>query len=524
MGTLFQNCKVWLGPTENDWADDLFVVDGIVAQRQETVEPLETIDLDGAFVIPSFRDGHSHPLFAARELSGLILRSNASPTEIVQQVSKFASENPSATWIDGGSFSPSILQRAGMGAEMLDAALADIPVVLHCDDRHSLWVNSAALRAANLESVSDHAAIPGIDRHADGRPTGILRDWEAMNLVMSQAPVSSPNSDLESLYLAEQTMMSQGIAQVQDAWVDETNAETYLLAASQNQLRINHNLAYRCTAENWQTAFDAARDLRGKLQVAGNDNVRLNAVKIFLDGSFGSGTASTFESEDNLMWRSPELLTAISAFHNAGFQIHLHAIGDRAVNQALNALEQLNSSGAWDTQQLPVITHCELIADSDVARFKKLGVIANVQPSWAQLDDALKSTLESLPVEARDRMFRFADLMNVGATVSFGSDWPVSFPDTFGWLHTAATRQTREGQPDGGWMPNQRLSRAQALLCATKNVALQLGCSNSGSLHAGQTADFFTTASDPLSSAHDRSSDLKVQRLYISGEQVFSKV
>ena len=520
MSTLFHNCQVWLGPSENDWTNELYVVDGIVRKRDESSEPQTVIDLDGAFVYPGFRDGHSHPLFAARELSGLVLTQNASLARILDQVQEFAEANPSLAWIDGGSYRASILQTDAIGAAFLDAAVSDRPVVLHCDDRHSLWVNSAALRAAKLVSASDHRTVVGIERSADGTPTGVLRDWEAMNLVMSQAPAISAEEDLSALYAAERILIGQGICQVQDAWIDETNSNTYVLAARNGLLKISYSLAYRCTAEDWKVSLDAAKKLRTTLARVGNEYVSLNAVKIFLDGSFGSGTASIFGASDNLLWSSPDLSNALSAIDAAGFQIHLHAIGDRVVNQALNALEQMNSSGSWHSKRVPVITHCELIADADVPRFSSLGVIANVQPSWAQLDESLKTTIGSLPKEAQPRLYRFGDLLTAGAMVSFGSDWPVSYPDALNWLNTATTRQTCDGSPEAGWMPTQRLSMSQALTCATRNVALQLGSEESGSLHQGQTADFVTASTNLFDSPSEVVGDRRISALYIAGERV----
>ena len=524
LGKIFRNALFWVGPSSNDWVTELRASHGIIqtAAAQDDIldvnEVFEVVDLNGGCVYPSFRDGHAHPLFAVREHSGLKLTEQSSLDSVLQQVSDFRLKHPTVDWIDGVSFSAGLYYSGRANSESLDQVCSESAVVLHSDDRHSLWVNSAALRAAGFLDKHSHSEVPGIDRHEDGTPTGVLREWPAMNLVMTAMPKSTAVEDLTLLYEAERILINNGVCEVQDAWIDDSNSDTYLLAARHNKLRIKFKLAYRCTPNDWQRELQSAVALREAIGSESSSNVSVNAVKFFLDGSFASGSVSLLSQQAASDWADGQLLDAILQCARNDFQIHMHAIGDRAVRQALDAIEVASQEHTWTKSTIPVITHAELIADEDVARFFSLGVIASVQPAWAQLDSALASTLELIGPEAEKRMYRFRDLADANATLSFSSDWPVSAPNALAGLATAVTRQTVDSEQS--FTTDQCLSMAQALTCATKNVATQLGSENSGSLVAGQTADFIVMQQNIFETAPQELAKVNVLSLYVAGNKV----
>lgn len=423
------------------------------------------------FTHPAFRDGHAHPLFAGRESLGPRVDGLKSVDEIVEVVARYAHQNPEQYWIVGGAYDRS-LEKSFL-AQWLDKACSDRPVVLHASDHHTIWVNSKALELAGLGEIAPKVSPGFCDVDTNGKPTGTLRESGAMDLVLDIIPPLSMEQELIALDWAQEQMLSAGIVQVQDAWIEKGMTEVYLEALNRNRLKVRVNLAARITPENFETDLNYYDKMRKLVREVNSPLLSFDTAKFFADGVLGSGTAAVIEpyhhnhGHGEPVWETHELNRATALYASAGYQLHIHAIGDQGVRTALDAIEQ-----APKTKYPSVIAHAELVDSQDIPRFGKLGVIANMQPLWARPDGMLLSCEPNLGGERLDRLYRMRDLLSAGATISFGSDWPVSSVKPLEGIQTAITR-SYDGSP--AWVPSQALSISEAVHSYTDAVSLQLG-------------------------------------------------
>jgi predicted amidohydrolase YtcJ len=249
-------------------------------------------------------------------------------------------------------------------------------------------------------------------------------------------------------------------------------------------------------------------------------------VKLFADGVFGSGTASVLEpylddhsNHGEPLWSDEDLKAACLEASKLGFQLHIHAIGDAGVRQALDSIEFVQS--ILGKPEIPsVIAHVELINDKDIGRFGSLGVVANMQPLWAQADGMLLSCVPRLGKARIDQMYRMRDLIDSGATISFGSDWPVSSSNPILGIATAVTRQTAELKPDDGWVPEQAINLAEAFSCYSGAVSFQLTGKAIHPLETGQPCDFIVLDRNPFETKTQEIRDIKVLATYKLGKKI----
>jgi predicted amidohydrolase YtcJ len=302
--------------------------------------------------------------------------------------------------------------------------------------------------------------------------------------------------------------------------------EVYLAAASQKALLLDYNLAFKIEPHEWAQSIEFAKRDREKVHNLNNSQLTANTCKFFADGVFGSGTASVLEpylddahNHGEPLWSKAELEAACLAAAEAGFQLHIHAIGDAGVRQALDAIELVQQR--LGMPELPnVIAHAELIADSDIARFARLNVVANMQPLWAQADGMLMSCVPRLGKGRIDQMYRMRDLIDDGAIIAFGSDWPVSSSNPILGIATAVTRQTADSQPEGGWVIEQAVTVAEASSSYSSAVAFQLTGKKSIPLSLGQPCDFVVLDQNPLEISSNALRDTKVLATFKSGEHL----
>jgi predicted amidohydrolase YtcJ len=264
-----------------------------------------------------------------------------------------------------------------------------------------------------------------------------------------------------------------------------------------------------------------------------NPQLILNSAKIFVDGSFGNATASVLKpyvskgGSSNFgqsLWQLEGLVEVIRAVRASGLQPHLHAIGDAAIRLALDSLEQAQASEKTKSELPAVIAHSELIADSDIHRYKQLSIVANLQPLWARQDDMMNGSELKLGWERSQRLYRMRDLLDCGAMLSFGSDWPVSDLSPLLGIMTAVSRQTPDGHPEGGWTPEQRMTLSEALLAYSDGTAKQLGNLAAGSLLLGKSADFLVLDKNVFDLPPLDLPNLEAQAVYVAGELVYNRL
>lgn len=509
-------------PTKGSFSTELFSKDGLVSGPEQTTQE---VNLEPGFAFPAFRDGHAHPLFAGREAMGPVVTKAKSIQEIQIILRSYREVNPSQLWIEGGAYDRSIVEGGLFLASWIDEVISDVPVVLHASDHHTIWVNTKALEL--IPSPVPQIVSGSIDLDSDGVPQGVLREPEAMALVLGKAPPKTIEAEIAALVWADKVLAGFGIVEAQDAWITPGMTEVYIEAVSKNLLLLDYNIAFKIEPHDWKNSIQFATLDREKVQTLNHLSLRAETVKLFADGVFGSGTASVLEpylddrsNHGEPLWTNDDLKAACLAASELGFQLHIHAIGDAGVRQALDAIEYVQS--ICGQPDLPsVIAHVELIDAKDVARFSALGVVANMQPLWAQADGMLLSCVPRLGQARIDQMYRMRDLLSSGATISFGSDWPVSSSNPILGIATAVTRQTAQQEPAGGWVPTQAMTVAEAFGCYTEAVSFQLGGKHTEPLTNGQPCDFMVLDRNPFETPAQKLREIKVLATYKLGKRIF---
>lgn len=482
-------------------------------------------DLAGGALLPAFGDGHVHPLLGGLGLRGVPVRQARSVAEILAAVAAWAAEHPDAEWVTGDAFDPTLAHGGRFDARWLDTVVADRPVVLRTMDHHTMWVNSEALRRAGIDAATPEPAAGQIVRRADGSPLGTLREWGAIGPVLDLLPVPGPDDKAAALAEVSGMFAAGGITWVQDAWVEHDQVDAWLAAAGAGLLRFRANLAFRAEPVAWKDQLAEFAADRDRVRQGAPDWLTARTVKFFADGVIEAGTAALLDpyqdcphSHGIANWTAGELADAITAADAAGFQAHVHAIGDAGVRLALDAIaETTRRNGPADRR--PVLAHIQLIDPADLPRFAGLGVIANLEPLWAQPDPLMTQlTLPRVGPARGARQYQVASLLNTGARVSFGSDWPVTAYQPMYGIATAITRQTPQGDPDGGWLPAERITAATALTAYSAGVAYQAFEERHwGVLRPGMRADLVHLAADPAVVPARELRDLPVLGTWLAG-------
>ena len=531
--TLFTGGTIWTGDGDTD---ALLVTDGVVTAtgRAAQRDDAHVVDLGGGFLMPSFGDGHAHPLYGGLEAVGPAVRACDSVDEIVTAVRRYAEAHPDEEWIVGASYDGSLAPNGLFDARWLDAAVPDRPVVLRAWDYHTLWCNSAALQRAGITADTPDPPLGEIPHREDGSVLGTLREWGATDLMMRVMPARDEQVRIAALGTAADYYLARGVTWVQDAWVEPADVETYAAAARQGALRMRFNLALYADPRHFDEQVTQFAEQRRGVEAAGNELLTAHTVKFFADGVVENETGALLapycsglhsHSGDNRgmrNWEGDALAEAACRVDELGLQIHIHAIGDAAVRQALDAIDEVvRRNGPRDRR--PVIAHAQLVDDADIDRFARLGVIPNMQPLWAQLDSLMTVlTIPRLGQERADRQYRIATLQRSGAALSFGSDWPVSSGAPLDGIAVAVSRRTADGEPEGGWTPQEILPVEQALSAYTAAVAAQAFSENRwGRMYPGAAADLVWLDRDPRRTAPLELPHVGVRATYLQGEPVY---
>jgi predicted amidohydrolase YtcJ len=504
------------------------VRDGVVVALDEDALALaphagQVVDLEGGAVLPGFGDGHVHPLWGGVELAGPQVSGATSVAEVAAAVRRFADAHPDLPWITGGPYDPALAPRGLFDATWLDAAVADRPVVLQASDHHCAWVNTAALRAAGIDERTPDPPAATIVRRPDGSPLGTLQEWTAMDLVLRHAPATTFEEKVAGLARSTSLFAAAGVTWSQEAALHPDDVAAYLAAEDAGLLQVRVDVALRAEPGEWpqqRAAFVVAR-----ASAAASPDVSARTVKFFADGIIEAGTAALLEPYTDAphtcglpVWAPDELAAAAAAFDADGFRLHIHAIGDGGVRSALDAVEHVRAANGPSGRR-PVIAHVQLVDPADVPRFAALDVVANVEPLWAQLDAVQRELTQPRLGPVRSALqYPLGSLVASGATLSMGSDWPVSSYRPLDGLAVAVTRQSGQGDPPGGWLPHQRLPVATALAAYTSGTAWQsFEEASRGTVAVGKRADLVWLAEDPTARPPASWPQIDVRRTWLGG-------
>jgi predicted amidohydrolase YtcJ len=493
-----------------------------------------TIDLHGKLVLPGIIDAHIHPAESAQDLGKCNLNDQTlTPAQIRSKVAECLKEEPAEhpPWFEVVQVNSSNLT---LTRQDLDSMLSKRPMLLEDTSGHTIWANSAALAAAGIGASTTNPAGGRIERDAAGNPTGTLRDVAA-EIVSAAKP--SPGLDFEVAQLAKafEAMRATGITSVQDADTDEHDMSLYKRLYDQHRLnmRVRATFGLKYTDRLAEKLIREAIEFRAHWSID-PDFLRADAVKIFADGviEYPSQTAALLEPYLDAQGRPTQnrgptyysqahLNDVVSAADAAGFTVHIHAIGDRAVRSALNAFaESRRRHGVLDTRDQ--IAHLELINPQDFPRFKELGVIANFQLLWAERDPYIAAgTLPYLGPERSRYLYPAHSLMDAGALIAGGSDWGVSSFNAFEAMEHGITRCEARGHEP--LFPEQSIPLAILVDAYTINAAFALKQERTtGSLERGKRADFIVIDRDIFAINPFDIHDTRVLATYLDGRQVYA--
>lgn len=449
--------------------------------------------------------------------------------EIVETVRGYADAHPDDEWILGASYNSSVVPEGLFDARWLDAVVPDRPVFLRAWDYHTAWCNTEALRRAGITADTPDPVLGEIPHRPDGSVLGTLREWGAVDLVTAVIPARSEQVRIDALGTAADYYLARGVTWVQDAWVEAGDVDTYVQAALDDALRVRFNLALYADPRYIHAQIDQFAEASRRVADLASPMLTAQTVKFFADGVVENETGSllapycsALHNHGMQVWKGDSLAEAAVRVDELGLQIHIHAIGDAAVRQALDAIEHVTKvNGPRDRR--PVIAHAQLVDDDDLQRFASLGVIPNMQPLWAQLDALMKVlTIPRLGEQRAGKQYRMQSLDTSGAPLAFGSDWPVSSGAPLDGIGIAVSRRTAEGEPEGGWTPEEILPIERALTAYTSAVAAQAFADGKwGVIAPGASADLVWLARDPRELSGLELPGVEIRATYLHGRRVF---
>ncbi|MEF2977225.1 amidohydrolase [Subtercola sp. YIM 133946] len=541
---IFTNAAIYTAGASAGWANAIAVRDGIITAVGEADQVAElsgpdttTIDLGGKMMMPGIIDVHTHLMLGGQSAAWeLAIEPTASIDEVIEIIAREATSSVAGAWIIGGlvgSLAMNEITNASFLAR-LDAASAGHPVLLRDDTQHNRWVNSVTLGLMGVDD--DTPDLPGgvYVRDSDGNLTGVM--WELASRHAEEVAISAtPNQDARNAVSARraiEVLNSFGITGTQEA------------ATFESALRAFRDLDQAAQLNAWVVSSLPARDfvigvgdvgerLFDKAEQYRTEHVRPDFVKAVVDGIPMSYTAAFLEpyagSHDHghayrgeTYFTLPDLVRLLDTCHSRGLGCKLHATGDGAVRQILDAVEIIRSlRGPGPTFQ---IAHVEFVSPDDLPRFAELGVVADMSPAmW--FPSPMSLAIDAvLPPDVMKRMWPLRELVDSTATVAAGSDWPCAMPVPDPWIgiETMVTRTNPDGAYPGVLNADQALTLAEVIQTYTINPAKAIGLGSvTGSLEVGKSADLIVLNQNIFDIDPACIHDTKVEQTYFAGRLVY---
>ncbi len=530
--TVFRNGAVYLVDAARSWAEAVAVRHGRIvyigsdAGLKPWIGPeTRSIDLHGKMLLPGFHDSHVHLVAGGIELSECDINGMFGVEQILVAVRQFAERHPEKKWIKGGGW-PLTVEDGNPHKSLLDNIISDRPVILDAFDGHSSWVNSRALEIAGITKDTPDPPRGRIERDPNTRePTGTLRE-SASRLVINKIPPYTHDEHVSGLRRGLEMANRFGITSVQEASVGEQHLNAFAELDRSNELTVRTVAAMRIDPARPMSSLPQLVEWREKYR---GKRLRTTAVKIYQDGVIESRTAALLEpylgGTDERGWLNlePEVLKPLaSELDRLGFQIHIHAIGDRAIQSSLDAFEFARAcNGSRDSRHH--IAHIELFDPPDIGRFRRLGVIANFQPMWASADQYIVKMTEPILGPQRSRwLYPIRSVANTGAVIACGSDWPVSSMNPLEAIQIAVTRRGLEESPGSAWIPEEVVDLPVMLAGYTINGAfLNFEERETGSIEVGKAADLIVLDRNLFEVPNQEIHGVKVLLTLLEGREVY---
>ena len=531
---ILKNAAVYTLNEAQPWAEAAAVAGGKIVfvgsnsdVKKYRGEGTKTLDLAGKMVLPGFQDSHVHLISGGMELEQCNLNDLQTKDEILARVRAYAAENPKKDWIVGGGWALPVFSQANPSKEELDAVVSDRPVFLSAADGHSAWVNSRALEMAGVTAKTVDPKNGRIERReGTGEPSGTLRE-AAASLVGRLIPDPTAEQYLSGLRGGLALANRFGITSIIEASADDKLLEAYA------NLDRSGDLTLRVLASIYvdpEKRVAQIGDLVQKREQYQGHYLKATAAKIFIDGVIESHTAALLEpyldrpdDRGEPILEAEEFNRLAVALDKAGFQIHVHAIGDRGIRMTLDAMEQAGkSNGPRDARHH--ICHLELIDPADIPRFQALGVVANFQALWAYADPYITQLTEPiLGPERSSRLYPIGSIVRSGGLYAGGSDWSVSSLNPLDAIQVAVTRRGPDARAGPAWLPDELIDLPTAIIAYTTNGAfLSFEEKMRGTIETGKAADLIVLDRNLFKIPAQKIHEAKVVLTLLEGKVVYS--
>jgi len=534
------NGKVWTGANDSTFAEavamkanKIMAVGNSVAINSLAGVKTKTIDLKGKLVTAGFNDAHIHFLGGSLGLSEVDMTGTASPADVAERVNQFIKENPAKEWITGRGWQYTSFESGLPDHEALSSISNEKPVFIEAYDGHSAWANKKALAIAGIDRNTKYNGFGEIVKDKNGVPTGTLRE-SAMGLVGKHVTKLTRTEKLDALRKGMKLAASLGITSIQNADGNEEVLSLYQELLNNGELSIRYAAAFSVGENTTDADIALFTKLKDSVGIS-NPMIRADAIKFMIDGVIESHTAYMLEPYSDIPATDPLALgqlavpiekyqELVSKLDKNGFRIYTHAIGDKGVRESLDAYENAaNINGKRDARHR--IEHIETVASEDIPRFAQLGVMPSMEPIHAD-PGTVAVWAKAIGEKRLPWSFVWAEMLKTNAHLVYSSDWPACIDlNPIRGIHVAVNRKTPDGFPEGGWIPQQKISMAQAMKAYTSAGAYSSFEENlKGQIKEGQLADIIVFSHDLFTIDPMKTHSTKVVLTVFDGKIIFDEL
>lgn len=528
--TIYRGGAIYTVDAARSWAEAVAVREGKIVAVGPNVDVAKwagpstrIVELNGKMMLPGFHDSHVHLIGGGVELDECNLNGTTTLEEVLDRIRSYVQKHPDRAWIRGSGW-PLTMSGGNPHKSLLDEIVSDRPVMLDAFDGHSIWVNSKALSLAGITKDTPDPPRGRIERDpVTGEPTGTLRELAA-RLVSSKSPPYSPEDYRDGLRRSLTMARAFGITSIQEASARIEHLTAFSDLDQKRELTVKAVLAMRYDPNKTMSQVPQFVEWREKFH---GQRFRATTVKIFEDGVIESKTAALLEpylggTERGWLNIEPEALNPLAAeLDRLGFQIHIHAIGDRGIQASLDALAfARKTNGVRDSRHH--MAHIQLFDPPDIARFRQLGVIANFQALWAFADPYIVDmTIPVLGPERSRWLYPLRSVANTGAMIVGGSDWPVTSMNPLEAIQVAITRRGPTDKPGPAWLPEELVDLPTMIAAYTINGAyLNFQERDTGSVEVGKAADLIVLDRNLFDIPPHEIHDVKVVSTILDGVEI----
>ena len=487
-------------------------------------EKTRVLDLKGKMVLPGFHDSHVHPASSGREMMQCDLSRARSVKDVEQIIRAYSESHPDGGWVVGGGWLMTVFPEGQPSKELLDRILPHRPGYFASSDAHTVWLNSKALEVAGITAQTPDPPGGKIGRDPRGEPNGLVSE-EAILLVSKFLPPSSADEDLQGLLLGLAHANSFGITSLIEANATEELVAAYQRAESESKLTARVVMALSSDARQGVEQIERLLEVRKKVE---GPLLRATSVKVFADGVVEAHTAALLEPyldehhKGLTIWPEEIFEPFLVALDKAGFQIHVHAIGDRAIRNALDAFAQARKLNG-DGDHRHHIAHLQLLSPLDIPRFRELGVVANFQPLWGYNDSFMrKLTIPVLGAERAKWLYPLRSFHDLGTVIVGGSDWSVTSINPLEAIQVGLTRTDPDDPSAEPLCPEQALELGDLIAAYTINGAYGMHQEKqTGSIEVGKWADLVVLEKNLFEVEPRQIGKVRVLMTLLGGEIVY---